>query len=216
MSVLPRVGYPAGDSAGGPAMTGCPIAHIRCEEGEPSCRIRINPSSCGPWQVSTRPSPHGTIARCGFFDDGTDHLSRFTVDPTLAGLEKLSQRLAAVQAPLTAVVEPTSRRAAAIEAAALEWADFWDGHLDLDALAVDVTEHLADLQESRARVERFSSHARQWWEYLYGDDPLILSLPGGARQPVPVSVPTQSQRHRRAVRTSVSISAFGERQSPSD
>jgi transposase len=45
-------------------------------------------------------------------------------------------------------------------------------------LAVDVTEHLADLQTSRARVERFTSHARQWWQYLYGDDPLILSLPG--------------------------------------
>jgi hypothetical protein len=43
-----------------------------------------------------------------FFDDGTEHLSRFTVDPTLAGLERLSQRLAAVPAPLTAVVEPTS------------------------------------------------------------------------------------------------------------
>ncbi|MET3705846.1 hypothetical protein ABIB17_000445 [Arthrobacter sp. UYEF6] len=55
---------------------------------------------------------HGTarhhIAVREFFDDGTEHLSRFTVDPTLAGLAKLSQRLAAVPAPLTAVVEPTS------------------------------------------------------------------------------------------------------------
>jgi hypothetical protein len=32
----------------------------------------------------------------------------FTVDPILTGLEKLSQRLAAVPAPLTAVVESTS------------------------------------------------------------------------------------------------------------
>ncbi|MET3143562.1 UNVERIFIED_ORG: hypothetical protein ABIB13_003299 [Arthrobacter sp. UYEF2] len=48
------------------------------------------------------------IAVREFFDDGTEHLSRFTVDPTLAGLERLSQRLAAVPAPLTAVVEPTS------------------------------------------------------------------------------------------------------------
>ena len=30
------------------------------------------------------------------------------VDPTLAGSERLSQRLAAAPAPLTAVVEPTS------------------------------------------------------------------------------------------------------------
>jgi hypothetical protein len=35
------------------------------------------------------------IAVREFFDDGTEHLSRFTVDPTLAGLERLSQRLAA-------------------------------------------------------------------------------------------------------------------------
>lgn len=48
------------------------------------------------------------IAVREFFDDGTEHLSRFTVDPTLAGLERLSQRLAAVPAPLTPAVEPTS------------------------------------------------------------------------------------------------------------
>lgn len=48
------------------------------------------------------------IALREFFDDGTEHLSRFTVDPTLAGLERLSQRLAAVPAPVRAVVEPTS------------------------------------------------------------------------------------------------------------
>ncbi|WP_227878807.1 hypothetical protein [Arthrobacter dokdonensis] len=48
------------------------------------------------------------IAVREFFDDGTEHLSRFTVDPTLAGLERLSARLAAVPAPVTAVVEPTS------------------------------------------------------------------------------------------------------------
>jgi hypothetical protein len=259
-----------------------------------------------------------------FFDDGTEHLSRFTIDPTLAGLERLSQGLAAVPAPVTAVVEPTSmtwlaltlaveragrqmemigarhsarlrgaimgknksdvigsevlthagesfdppplvlaspgqlalrravvRRAgavvdgnrywrrllslarwafpdvwtafagseftalavlghwprlqslASVQAATLtavvaehtrDVADtpalpqrsrprpgdgrIWDGHLNLDALAVDVTGHLTALQESRARVERFTSHARQWWEHQYGDDPLILSLPG--------------------------------------
>lgn len=75
-------------------------------------------------------------------------------------------------------VADTPARATAIKTAARGWADFWDGHLDLDALAVDVTEHLADLQESRARVERLTAHARKWWENLYGDDPLILFLPG--------------------------------------
>ena len=48
------------------------------------------------------------IAVREFFDDGTEHLSRFTVDPTLAGLGRLSQRLVAAPAPVTAVVEPTS------------------------------------------------------------------------------------------------------------
>jgi hypothetical protein len=60
------------------------------------------------------------IAVREFFDDGTEHLSRFTVDPTLAGLERLSQRLAAVPAPLTAVVEPTSMTWLAL--APVQWA----------------------------------------------------------------------------------------------
>ncbi len=39
--------------------------------------------------------------------------------------------------------------AEAIKTAATGWAAFWDGHLDLDALAVDVTEHLSDLTDDR-------------------------------------------------------------------
>jgi hypothetical protein len=35
--------------------------------------------------------PH--IAVREFFDDGTEHLSRFTVDPTLAGLERCQRQL---------------------------------------------------------------------------------------------------------------------------
>jgi hypothetical protein len=56
--------------------------------------------------VSTPARHH--IAGRESFDDGTEHLSRFRVNPTPAGLDRLSQRLAAVPAPLTAVVEPTS------------------------------------------------------------------------------------------------------------
>jgi hypothetical protein len=48
------------------------------------------------------------IAVREFYEDGTEHLSRFTVHLTLAGLERLSQRQAAVPAPVRAVVEPTS------------------------------------------------------------------------------------------------------------
>ncbi|AIH18769.1 hypothetical protein IQ44_16555 [Mycobacterium tuberculosis] len=39
--------------------------------------------------------------------------------------------------------------AEAIKTAATGWAAFWDGHLDLDALAVDVTDHLSDLTDDR-------------------------------------------------------------------
>ena len=42
------------------------------------------------------------------YADGTEQLSRFTVDPTLAGLASLSRRLAALPIPVDAVVEPTS------------------------------------------------------------------------------------------------------------
>jgi hypothetical protein len=54
-----------------------------------------------------------------------------------------------VVAEHTRDVADTPARAAAIKTAARGWADFWDGHLDLDALAVDVTEHLADCRSPR-------------------------------------------------------------------
>ena len=86
--------------------------------------------------------------------------------------------LTAVVAAHTRDVPDTPSRALAIKQAAAGWATFWDGHLDLDALEVDIHEHLTDLHEARARVERFTGHSRQWWEHLYGDDPLLLSVPG--------------------------------------
>jgi hypothetical protein len=135
------------------------------------------------------------VRRAGAVIDGNRHWRRLLslaqwafpdVWSAFAGSEKtalavlgrwphLRSLASAPAATLTAVVAEHTRNVAAIKAAARGWADFWDGHLDLDALAVDVTEHLADLQESRARVDRFTCHARQWWEHLYGDDPLILS-----------------------------------------
>ena len=78
--------------------------------GEPSCKNRINPRDwSGQWQVLTPPSRRGTISRSGrYLRTEPNSLSRFTVDPTLAGLESLSRRLAAVPVPVTAIVEPTS------------------------------------------------------------------------------------------------------------
>jgi transposase len=86
--------------------------------------------------------------------------------------------LTAVVAAHTRGVDDTPARAQAIKTAATGWAAFWDGHLDLDALTVDVTEHLTDLTDDQARVARFTAHSTRWWEHLYGDDELLLSVPG--------------------------------------
>ncbi|WP_186760256.1 IS110 family transposase [Arthrobacter alpinus] len=86
--------------------------------------------------------------------------------------------LTAVVAAHTRDVADTPARAAAIKSAAKGWAQFWEGHLELDGLAVDVSEHLHDLREARERVDRFTAHSSHWWEQLWGDDPLVLSLPG--------------------------------------
>jgi len=86
--------------------------------------------------------------------------------------------LTAVVAAHTRGVGDTPARAKAIKTAAAGWARFWEGHLDLDALAVDVIEHLTDLADDQARVARFTDHSTRWWERLYGDDELLLSVPG--------------------------------------
>src|SRR5215217_3241489 len=62
--------------------------------------------------------------------------------------------------------------------AAAAWAAFWAGHLDLDALAFDVTEHLTDMADAKARTERATGQAQRYWRQLYGDDELLLSVPG--------------------------------------
>ena len=55
---------------------------------------------------------------------------------------------------------------------------FWHGHLDLDALAFDITEHLADMADAHARIDRATVQARRYWRRLYCDDELLLSVPG--------------------------------------
>ena len=69
-------------------------------------------------------------------------------------------------------------RAEQIRSAARDWSRFWAGRLDLDALAWEVTEHLADLAAGNSRIERATAQATDYWERLYGDDPLLTSLPG--------------------------------------
>ncbi|MBA3288254.1 MAG: IS110 family transposase [Acidimicrobiia bacterium] len=77
-------------------------------------------------------------------------------------------------------------RAAHIRAAARAWAEFWDGHVDLDALAWETSELLDDYAAAQARLERATDAARRRWEQLWGDDPLLLSVPGMG----PITAPT--------------------------
>lgn len=94
--------------------------------------------------------------------------------------------LTAVVAEHTRGVADVPSRVEAIRASAGAWAAFWEGHLDLDALAWDVTEQLADMAISTDRIARATLHAQDYWGQLYGDDPLLLSIPGIG----PVTAPT--------------------------
>jgi transposase len=69
-------------------------------------------------------------------------------------------------------------RAQQIRSAARDWVEFWNGHLDLDALAWETAELLADLTAADARVDRATEATRRYWEQLWGDDPVLLSVPG--------------------------------------
>ncbi len=102
-----------------------------------------------------------------------------TAKAVLARWPHLSALGAARRGALTAVVAESTRgvadvpaRVERIRAAARRWAQFWDRHLDLDALAWDVTEHLADLTAAGARVDRATEQAVRYWEQLFGEDPL--------------------------------------------
>jgi transposase len=56
-------------------------------------------------------------------------------------------------------VSDVPERVEAIRSSAAAWAAFWDGHLDLDALAFDVTQHLTDMSDAKARTERATAFA---------------------------------------------------------
>ena len=108
-----------------------------------------------------------------------------TAKAVLGRWPHLQQLAAARPAALTAVIAQHTRdvpdvptRAAAIRTAAGAWARFWAGRLDLDELGWAVTEHLTDLQVALDRVERATALAARYWERLYGEDPLLASLPG--------------------------------------
>ena len=86
--------------------------------------------------------------------------------------------LTGVVAAHTRGVPDVPARVEAIRAAARAWTDFWEGNLDLDALAWETAEHLHDMAEADQRIARATAQATHYWADLYGDDPLLLSVPG--------------------------------------
>jgi hypothetical protein len=64
--------------------------------------------------------------------------------------------------------------ATAVKPSARRWADFWGGHLDLDALAVDITDPPTDLEGGRLRARGGN---------ISTESTLMLSQPGGALHP---------------------------------
>ena len=71
------------------------------------------------------------------------------------------------------------RRARAIgDVVGVRWVEFWADHVDLEALGWEAAELLADLAAAEDRVARAGEEARRHWARLYGDDPLLLSVPG--------------------------------------
>jgi hypothetical protein len=71
-------------------------------------------------------------------------------------------------------VPDVSERMEAIRYSAAAWASFWDRHLDLYALAFDVTEHLSDMAEANAGSNGPRRKQQRYWIRLYGADELLL------------------------------------------
>jgi transposase len=113
--------------------------------------------------AGSRPTALGLLRRWPHLD----HLAKARTSSIIEVVAKHTRGVAAVE-----------KRATQIRAAARNWAQFWEGHLDLDALGWETAELLDDLEAAEARVERAGERAREFWEGLYGDDPLLLSVPG--------------------------------------
>jgi transposase len=75
-------------------------------------------------------------------------------------------------------VGDVTARASRVRDTARAWVAFWDGYIDLDALAWELSDLLAELDERDARVASAGEQATRCWQTLWGDDDLLLSLPG--------------------------------------
>jgi transposase len=69
------------------------------------------------------------------------------------------------------------RRAERIRAAAGGWLRYWAGRLDVDTLAWEVLELLADIDAADAAIVRASEHARVLWQEYWPED-VLCSIPG--------------------------------------
>lgn len=75
-------------------------------------------------------------------------------------------------------VGDVNARATRVRDTARAWVAFWDGHVDLDALAWELTDLLDELADLDGRVAGAGDQATRWWQHLWGDDDLLLSVPG--------------------------------------
>lgn len=94
--------------------------------------------------------------------------------------------IADVVAANTKGVTEVGRRAERIRTAARAWTEFWDGHLDLDALGWETAELVADVANAEARLARADAAVAARWESLWGDDPVLMSVPGMGIRTAPV------------------------------
>jgi transposase len=69
------------------------------------------------------------------------------------------------------------RRAERIRSSAGGWLRFWAGRLDLDALAWEVEELLADIGAAEAAIARSSEYAAALWRQNWDGD-VLVSIPG--------------------------------------
>jgi transposase len=86
--------------------------------------------------------------------------------------------IAEVIAASTRGVTDVQRRAERIHDAARAWVEFWDRRLDLDAVADELTELLEEYDHGQERIARAEAEAARRWEAAWGDDELLLSVPG--------------------------------------
>ena len=77
-------------------------------------------------------------------------------------------------------------RAERIRAMAADWAAFWRGRLDLDALAWETTELLGDITDADARIDRATSQTQRLWAAAWGRDELLTSVPGIGPKVAPI------------------------------